>query len=80
MHGVLEVDLQYQLPDEGGGERQALADEHLGHHENQLVQVGDGVLQQHSTQTLRDALLLEYTLHSDKKTIRCRLRRVQNKK
>ena len=77
MHGVLEVDLQYQLPDEGGGERQALADEHLGDNENQLVQVGNGVLQQHGTQTFLDALLLENTLHSDKKTIPCRLRRVE---
>ena len=67
MHGVLEVDLQYKLPDEGGSERQALTDEHLGHNENQLVQVGNGVLQQHSTQTFLDALLLQYTFHSDKK-------------
>ena len=77
MHGVLEVDLQYQLPDEGGGERQALADEHLGHNENQLVQVLNGILKQERTETLPDALLLEYTLHSDQKTIRCRLRRVE---
>ena len=61
---MLEVDLQYQLPDEGGGKRQALADEHLGHHENQLVQVGDGVLKQERTQTLLHAQLLERTLHS----------------
>ena len=77
MHGVLEINLQYQLPDEGGGERQALTDEHLGHNENQLVQVLNGISKQERTQTLLDALLLEYTLHSDKKTIRCRLRRVE---
>ena len=77
MHGMLEIDLQYQLPDEGGGKRQVLTDEHLGHNENELVQVLDGILKQEHTQTLPDALLLENTLHSDKKTIPCRLRRVE---
>ena len=70
MHGALEIDLQYQLPDKGVGKRQALTDKHLGHNENQLVQVVNDMLKQHSTQTFLDALLLEYTLHSDKKAMR----------
>ena len=64
MHGVLEIDLQYQLPDEGGGERQALTDKHLGHNENQLVQVLNDILKQERTETLPDTPLLERTVHS----------------